>query len=43
MYPYPTALRKCPDCSGSMLVANVLCWFCRDTAHMALADKKTEH
>jgi hypothetical protein len=27
-------LHRCAGWSVSMLVANVLCWFCRDTAHM---------
>jgi hypothetical protein len=26
-------LRGCAGWSGSMLVANALCWFCRDVAH----------
>jgi hypothetical protein len=27
-------LRGCAGWTGSMLVANALCWFCRDAAHM---------
>jgi hypothetical protein len=29
-------VRGCAGWSGSMLVANPLCWFCLDTAHMSL-------
>jgi hypothetical protein len=27
-------MRGCAGWSGSMLVANPLCWFCRDAAHI---------
>jgi hypothetical protein len=30
-------LRGCAGWSGSMLVANPLCWFCHDTAHFCVA------
>jgi hypothetical protein len=29
-------LRGCAGWSGSMLVANALCWFCRDVAHLSI-------
>jgi hypothetical protein len=32
-------LRGCAGWSGSMLVANALCWFCRDAAHIFLRCK----
>jgi hypothetical protein len=33
----PIRLRGCEGWSGSMLVANALCWFCRDVAHFYIS------
>jgi hypothetical protein len=32
-------LRGCAGWSGSMLVANPLCWFCHDAAHIVIFGK----
>jgi hypothetical protein len=32
-------LCRCAGWSGSMLVANPLCWFCHDAAHMIFVER----